>query len=91
MKALGTGIGFEVSCLDFNTGGRDLTPDKVTCSTTLKVDSTPAADWLFEETMLDDHCVAVATRPDRPDQVCEYFDRACLECNGKGSQHLQQQ
>ena len=69
MKALGTGIGFEVSRLDFDTAGRDLSTNQITRSTTLEVDGAPAPEWQFEETMLEDHCVAVATRPDKPDQV----------------------
>ena len=69
VKALGTGIGFEVSRLDFDTAGKDLSTNHITRSTTLEVDGAPAPEWQFEETMLEDHCVAVATRPDKPEQV----------------------
>ncbi|PVD34170.1 hypothetical protein C0Q70_05433 [Pomacea canaliculata] len=64
VKALGVGIGFEVSRLTFDISAEDLTPGVVTVSTTLSVDGVPADDWTFEETMLEDHCVAVATKPE---------------------------
>ncbi|KAL8587657.1 hypothetical protein ACOMHN_045346 [Nucella lapillus] len=63
LKAMGTGIAYDLSTLDFNTGGTDVSPEKVTCSTTLKMDGQPSSDWRFEETMLEDeHCIAVALR-----------------------------
>ena len=62
MKALGTGIGFEVSRLDFDTREQELKPDRIIRTTKLKVDQNPVSDWIFEETMIDDHCVSVATR-----------------------------
>lgn len=61
---MGVGIGFEVSRLTFDISAEDLTPGVVTVSTTLSVDGVPADDWTFEETMLEDHCVAVATKPE---------------------------
>ena len=83
MKALGTGIGFEVSRLDFDTAGRDLSTNHITRSTTLAVDGSPAPEWQFEETMLEDHCVAVATRPDKPDQVSGMRDGLFSLCKNK--------
>ncbi|KAK7097384.1 L-aminoadipate-semialdehyde dehydrogenase-phosphopantetheinyl transferase-like [Littorina saxatilis] len=67
VKALGTGIGFEVSRLDFNTARKELSTKDISRSTTLKVDGKPATDWAFEETLLEDHCVAVASRVERPE------------------------
>lgn len=71
VKALGTGIGFEVSRLDFDTQGKDLSANQITRSTRLFVDGKLASDWLFQETMLEDHCVAVTTKFDRLEQMCE--------------------
>jgi hypothetical protein len=70
---LGTGIGFEVSRLDFDTQGKDLSSNQVIRSTRLKVDGKLTSDWLFEETMLEDHCVSVATRADRSEQVGDWM------------------
>ena len=83
VKALGTGIGFEVSRLDFDTAGKDLSTNHITRSTTLEVDGAPAPEWQFEETMLEDHCVAVATRPDKPDQVSGMRDGLFSLCKKK--------
>lgn len=64
VKALGAGIGFEVSRLNFSTVS-NLQANQLTRTTTLRVDGDHVGDWLFEETMLEDHCVAVATRPEK--------------------------
>ena len=90
MKALGTGIGFEVSRLDFDTAGRDLSTNHITRSTTLAVDGAPAPEWQFEETMLEDHCVAVATRPDKPDQVSGMRDGLFSLCKKEKKRKQQQ-
>ena len=89
MKALGTGIGFEVSRLDFDTAGKDLSTNHITRSTTLEVDGAPAPEWQFEETMLEDHCVAVATRPDKPEQVSGMRD--CVKRKKKTTTKQQRQ
>ncbi|KAK7489887.1 hypothetical protein BaRGS_00018909 [Batillaria attramentaria] len=69
VKALGTGIGFEVARLNFNTVSDNLVADHITRSTTLRVDGAPVSNWLFEETMLEDHCVAVASRPETSEEA----------------------
>ncbi|XP_053399272.1 L-aminoadipate-semialdehyde dehydrogenase-phosphopantetheinyl transferase-like [Mercenaria mercenaria] len=62
VKALGVGIGFEVKRLNFITGG-DLTHAGGTiCTTTVEVDGQSAKNWTFEETLLDNHCIAVALK-----------------------------
>lgn len=62
MKALGIGIGFEVKRLNFQIC-QHLTANNGTISTTtLEVDGQSAEDWTFEETLLDNHCIAVALK-----------------------------
>ncbi|KAH3842146.1 L-aminoadipate-semialdehyde dehydrogenase-phosphopantetheinyl transferase-like [Dreissena polymorpha] len=62
VKTLGVGIGFEVKRLSFTL--RDsLTADGGNVhSTVLAVDGSPALGWEFSETMIEDHCVAVARK-----------------------------
>lgn len=60
VKALGVGIGFEISRLDFTLNSFDLQPFNPLTSTTLKVDGQEQEDWIFEEHYLDNHCLAVA-------------------------------
>ncbi|XP_076468172.1 L-aminoadipate-semialdehyde dehydrogenase-phosphopantetheinyl transferase-like [Babylonia areolata] len=82
LKAFGTGIGFEMSRLEFHMAGTDLSPDEVTSTTTMKVDGTPATYWHFEETMLEDHCVTVA-------HWSENLDKWKTPPGGAGSDNLQ--
>lgn len=65
VKALGIGIGFEVQRLNFQlyTPLEDTHP---VCNTTLRVDSAEATDWTFQETSLDNHCIAVALHHTTP-------------------------
>ncbi|CAL1540141.1 unnamed protein product [Lymnaea stagnalis] len=60
VKTLGTGIGFEVSRLNFKLRTPELSDKQVTTDTEVEIDDDLAPEWRFEETMVDDHCVAVA-------------------------------
>ena len=60
VKALGIGIGFEVKRLDFNLKSKLPTDCDPITTTTLRVDGNPAANWVFQESFRDDHCIAVA-------------------------------
>ena len=60
MKALGTGIGFEVERLNFDLKNKGHSDLDVVTTTTLKVDGVPANDWTFQELLIEDHCIAVA-------------------------------
>ena len=60
MKALGTGIGFEVQRLNFDLKTKLLSDCDMITTTTLKVDGSPASDWVFQEAFREDHCIAVA-------------------------------
>ncbi|ESO94018.1 hypothetical protein LOTGIDRAFT_104452, partial [Lottia gigantea] len=62
VKALGVGIGFEIGKLEFTLPTRDLSTSKISYDTTVKIEGKPDPQWSFEETMLGDHCVAVAIR-----------------------------
>ena len=69
VKALGVGIGFEVSRLDFSLLTPELNVGKVTKDTKLKVDCNAVTDWSFQESILScpgqpHHVVAVAVRDD---------------------------
>lgn len=60
MKALGIGIGFEVKRLNFQLKESLTEEVEAVISTALQVDSRPVQDWCFQETLVDDHCIAVA-------------------------------
>ncbi|BFZ15100.1 hypothetical protein BsWGS_18139 [Bradybaena similaris] len=64
VKAMGTGIGFEVSRLNFFFRMPELQPGHMVCDTVVEIDDELAAEWRFQETMLEDHCVAVAVNVD---------------------------
>ncbi|XP_067663121.1 L-aminoadipate-semialdehyde dehydrogenase-phosphopantetheinyl transferase-like [Haliotis asinina] len=62
VKAIGIGMGFDVSRLDFHVPTENLSVNQMVRDTFVYVDGKKQTDWLFEETMLDaDHCVAIAT------------------------------
>ena len=60
MKAYGTGIGFEVSRLNFSFETQDIPEGQVVSGTKVEIDGEPAPEWTFEESFLDGHCMAVA-------------------------------
>ncbi|XP_061184564.1 L-aminoadipate-semialdehyde dehydrogenase-phosphopantetheinyl transferase-like [Saccostrea echinata] len=60
VKALGVGIGFEVSRLDFTFNTEYLEENVVTTDTFLKVDGVHLSEWTFEEHTMDNHCIVVA-------------------------------
>ena len=61
VKALGVGIGFEVKRLSFDLRTPVLEDRAIpACTTSLKVDGQARQDWTFEETVIDNHCIAVA-------------------------------
>lgn len=62
MKALGIGIGFEVKRLNFHICHDLIANNETVSTTTLEVDGQCSEDWTFEETLLDDHCIAVALK-----------------------------
>jgi 4'-phosphopantetheinyl transferase len=66
VKALGVGIGFEVKRLNFLIKS-DLPSAGQTIDTTqLEVDGQFTVHWTFEETLLDNHCIAVAETSSNP-------------------------
>ncbi|XP_048774505.2 L-aminoadipate-semialdehyde dehydrogenase-phosphopantetheinyl transferase-like [Ostrea edulis] len=76
VKALGVGIGFEVSRLDFTFNTEYLQENVVTTDTYLKVDGVHLPEWTFEEHSINNHCIVVARSPkDTPDCVEE--DNPC--------------
>ncbi|GFS15813.1 L-aminoadipate-semialdehyde dehydrogenase-phosphopantetheinyl transferase [Elysia marginata] len=66
VKAYGTGIGFEVSRLNFSFGCQNVLEDEVIADTKVEIDGDPAPEWTFEESFLDGHCVAVAVKYSLP-------------------------
>ncbi|XP_063414408.1 L-aminoadipate-semialdehyde dehydrogenase-phosphopantetheinyl transferase-like [Mytilus trossulus] len=69
VKALGIGIGFEIHRLNFKLNTLNLPSDRPLTNTTLKVDEKEEKDWIFEEHLLDDHCMAVAYKKAHDDQI----------------------
>ncbi|XP_056906680.1 L-aminoadipate-semialdehyde dehydrogenase-phosphopantetheinyl transferase [Takifugu flavidus] len=64
IKAIGTGLGFNLQRLEFHLSSEALTQDRVLRQTRMYLDEEEESDWTFEESLLDaDHHVAVALGP----------------------------
>ncbi|KAM3616245.1 uncharacterized protein V6R79_014986 [Siganus canaliculatus] len=64
IKAIGTGLGFNLQRVEFHLPSEPLTQDQPLRKTKMHLDEEEEEDWIFEETMLDpDHHVAVALGP----------------------------
>ncbi|XP_026154960.1 L-aminoadipate-semialdehyde dehydrogenase-phosphopantetheinyl transferase isoform X2 [Mastacembelus armatus] len=68
IKAIGTGLGFNLQRVEFHLSSEPLTQGQVLRQTKMHLDEEEEEDWLFEESLLDaDHHVAVALGPvDKP-------------------------
>ena len=64
VKAIGDGITYPLRNLDFHTKSNIFkipkNEDAPLCDTKLLLNGIPKNSWTFEETILDDHCIAVA-------------------------------
>ncbi|KAJ7995292.1 hypothetical protein DPEC_G00243020 [Dallia pectoralis] len=61
IKAIGTGLGFNLQRAEFHLTAEPITEGKVCSRTTLELDEEVEEGWIFEESLLDqDHQVAVA-------------------------------
>ncbi|RVE64646.1 hypothetical protein OJAV_G00127960 [Oryzias javanicus] len=68
IKAIGTGLGFNLQRVEFHLSPEPLRPGSVLRQTKMLLDEEPEEAWIFEESMLDaDHHVAVAMGP--PDEA----------------------
>ncbi|XP_005474710.1 L-aminoadipate-semialdehyde dehydrogenase-phosphopantetheinyl transferase [Oreochromis niloticus] len=64
IKAIGTGLGFNLQRVEFHLPSEPLTQDQVLRQTKMHLDEEEEEDWVFEESLLDaDHHVAVALGP----------------------------
>ncbi|KAM7399378.1 hypothetical protein PAMP_018653 [Pampus punctatissimus] len=64
IKAIGTGLGFNLQRVEFHLPSEPLTQDRALCQTKMHLDEEEEENWIFEESMLDaDHHVAVALGP----------------------------
>lgn len=68
IKAIGTGLGFNLQRVEFHLPSEPLTQGRVLRQTKMHLDEEEEEDWVFEESLLDaDHHVAVALGPaDKP-------------------------
>uniref|UniRef100_A0A3Q0T4A8 L-aminoadipate-semialdehyde dehydrogenase-phosphopantetheinyl transferase n=1 Tax=Amphilophus citrinellus TaxID=61819 RepID=A0A3Q0T4A8_AMPCI len=67
IKAIGTGLGFNLQRVEFHLPSEPLTQGRVLRQTKMHLDEEEEEDWLFEESLLDaDHHVAVALGPPLP-------------------------
>lgn len=67
IKAIGTGLGFNLQRVEFHLPSEPLTQGRVLRQTKMHLDEEQEEDWIFEESLLDaDHHVAVALGP--PDE-----------------------
>ncbi|KAM6988393.1 L-aminoadipate-semialdehyde dehydrogenase-phosphopantetheinyl transferase [Tautogolabrus adspersus] len=68
IKAIGTGLGFNLQRVEFHLTSEPLTPGHALHQTKMHLDENEGDDWIFEESLLDaDHHVAVALGPaDKP-------------------------
>ncbi|XP_071061303.1 L-aminoadipate-semialdehyde dehydrogenase-phosphopantetheinyl transferase isoform X2 [Pseudochaenichthys georgianus] len=64
IKAIGTGLGFNLQRVEFHLAPEPLTQKHVLRQTKMHLDEEEEEDWIFEESLLDaDHHVAVALGP----------------------------
>ncbi|KAM9853013.1 L-aminoadipate-semialdehyde dehydrogenase-phosphopantetheinyl transferase isoform 3-T3 [Aulostomus maculatus] len=64
IKAIGTGLGFNLQRAEFHLATEPLKEGRVLRQTKMLLDEEEAEDWLFEESLMDpDHHVAVALAP----------------------------
>ncbi|XP_033971132.1 L-aminoadipate-semialdehyde dehydrogenase-phosphopantetheinyl transferase [Trematomus bernacchii] len=64
IKAIGTGLGFNLQRVEFHLAPEPLTQKHVLRQTKMHLDEEEEEDWIFEESLLDaDHHVAVAFGP----------------------------
>ncbi|XP_041851300.1 L-aminoadipate-semialdehyde dehydrogenase-phosphopantetheinyl transferase [Melanotaenia boesemani] len=68
IKAIGTGLGFNLQRVEFHLSSQPLTQGQVLRQTKMHLDEEQEEDWIFEESLLDaDHHIAVALGPtDKP-------------------------
>ncbi|XP_072317997.1 L-aminoadipate-semialdehyde dehydrogenase-phosphopantetheinyl transferase [Eucyclogobius newberryi] len=67
IKAIGTGLGFNLQRAEFHLSPGPLTQGQLARHTTMHLDEEAQDDWVFEECLLDeDHHVAVALGADSP-------------------------
>ncbi|XP_067307448.1 L-aminoadipate-semialdehyde dehydrogenase-phosphopantetheinyl transferase [Pseudorasbora parva] len=66
IKAIGTGLGFDLQRVEFHISPNQMREGQVYRQTRMHLDNTEEEDWIFEESLLDkDHHVAVALgKPD---------------------------
>lgn len=64
IKAIGTGLGFNLQRVEFHLTPEPITEGQVQRGTKMQLDEEEESDWIFEESLLDaDHHVAVALGP----------------------------
>ncbi|XP_038163627.1 L-aminoadipate-semialdehyde dehydrogenase-phosphopantetheinyl transferase isoform X1 [Cyprinodon tularosa] len=64
IKAIGTGLGFNLQRAEFHLSAEPLTQGTVLHQTKMHLDEEPEEEWIFEESLLDaEHHVAVALGP----------------------------
>uniref|UniRef100_A0A1A8E8A8 L-aminoadipate-semialdehyde dehydrogenase-phosphopantetheinyl transferase n=1 Tax=Nothobranchius kadleci TaxID=1051664 RepID=A0A1A8E8A8_NOTKA len=65
IKAIGTGLGFNLQRVEFHLSSEPLTQGRVLRLTKMHLDEEEEGEWLFEESLLDaEHHVAVALGPE---------------------------
>ncbi|XP_029922065.1 L-aminoadipate-semialdehyde dehydrogenase-phosphopantetheinyl transferase [Myripristis murdjan] len=68
IKAIGTGLGFNLQRVEFHLSSEPVTQERALRQTKMHLDEEEEEDWIFEESLLDaDHHVAVALGP--PDKA----------------------
>ncbi|KAI3354351.1 hypothetical protein L3Q82_018877 [Scortum barcoo] len=77
IKAVGTGLGFNLQRVEFHLPSEPLTQGRALRQTKMHLDEEEEEDWVFEESLLDaDHHVAVALGP--PNKPCSVLLRPSL-------------
>lgn len=71
VKAIGDGISYPLRNLDFHISS-DVMQKDVVSDTKLLINSNPLQSWIFEETVIDNHCIAVAKERQIPTH-CLHF------------------
>ncbi|KAG9331091.1 hypothetical protein JZ751_020264 [Albula glossodonta] len=91
IKAIGTGLGFDLQRVEFDISPMEIQEGEVYTSTRMHLDSEEEEDWVFEECLLDEqHHVAVALgkQESNTDDVCTFITVSHSSSSGPGSQRF---
>lgn len=80
IKAIGTGLGFDLQRVEFHLSADLLTQDLVLRQTKMHLDEEEEEDWLFEVSPFEDECEdkKTSTKISKKDRCCTKIDSRTL-------------